>query len=36
MLLQDVENIPGYGTVTPLKTGNKRLQGNSGMYNYGH
>ena len=36
MLLQDVENIPGYGTVTPLRTDTKRLQGNSGMYNYGH
>ena len=36
MLLQDVENIPQYGTVTPLRTATKRLQGNSGMYNYGH
>ncbi|MBR3557729.1 MAG: RHS repeat-associated core domain-containing protein [Bacteroidales bacterium] len=36
MLLQDVENIPGYGTVTPLRTDTKRLQGNSGMYNYGY
>ena len=36
MLLQDVENIPGYGAVTPLRTGTKRLQGNSGMYYYGH
>ena len=35
MLLQDVENIPGYGTVTPLRTNTKRLQGDSGMYNYG-
>ena len=24
-----------YGTVTPLRTSTKRLQGNSGMYNYG-
>ena len=36
MMLQDVENISGYGTVTPLRTETKRLQGNSGMYNYGH
>ena len=36
MLLQDVENIPQYGTVTPLRTATERLQGNSGMYNYGH
>jgi hypothetical protein len=36
MLLQDVENIPQYGTVTPLRTSTKLLQGNSGMFNYGH
>ena len=35
MLLQDVENIPQYGTVTPLRTSTKLLQGNSGMYNFG-
>ncbi len=36
MLLKDVENIPGYGTLSPLRTDTKRLQGDSGMYNYGH
>ena len=30
------ENIKEYGPVTPLNTTMKNLQGNSGMYNYGH
>jgi len=35
MNLKDVEAIPEYGPVTPLITNMKRLQGDSGMYNYG-
>jgi RHS repeat-associated protein len=35
MELNQVENIPNYGPVTPLKTKTDRLKGDSGMYNYG-
>jgi len=35
MNLKDVETIPEYGPVTPLITNTERLQGDSGMYNYG-
>ncbi len=33
--LNQIENIPIYGPVTPLKTNTNRLKGDSGMYNYG-
>ena len=35
MELNQVENIPIYGPVTPLNTNTERLKGDSGMYNYG-
>ena len=35
MELNQFENIPIYGPVTPLNTNTERLKGDSGMYNYG-